>query len=86
MIHAQARVSGVMTNAPFMFTVDCDKFLNNPQVFLHAMCILLGSKDEKDKWILCSFLRISLMASKMTHFGNHMIVTREVSITNLLNA
>uniref|UniRef100_A0ACD5UWW7 Uncharacterized protein n=1 Tax=Avena sativa TaxID=4498 RepID=A0ACD5UWW7_AVESA len=40
------RVSGVMTNAPIMLNVDCDMFANNPQVVLHAMCLLLGFADE----------------------------------------
>ncbi|URE38655.1 cellulose synthase-like protein [Musa troglodytarum] len=40
------RVSGVMTNAPFMLNVDCDMFANNPEVVLHAMCLLLGVDDE----------------------------------------
>jgi hypothetical protein len=42
----QTRVSGVMTNAPFMLNVDCDMFANNPKVILHAMCLLLGFDDE----------------------------------------
>ncbi|EOX93249.1 Cellulose synthase-like B3, putative isoform 1 [Theobroma cacao] len=42
------RVSGVMTNAPFILNVDCDMFVNNPQVFRHAMCQLLGSKNERE--------------------------------------
>ncbi|KAF0893831.1 hypothetical protein E2562_029714 [Oryza meyeriana var. granulata] len=40
------RVSAVMTNAPIMLNVDCDMFANNPQVVLHAMCLLLGFDDE----------------------------------------
>nr|GMC77169.1 cellulose synthase-like protein H1 [Ipomoea batatas] len=42
------RVSGVMTNAPFMLNVDCDCYANDPKVVLHAMCFLLGAEDEKD--------------------------------------
>ncbi|KAK1683169.1 hypothetical protein QYE76_044017 [Lolium multiflorum] len=40
------RVSAVMTNAPIMLNVDCDMFANNPQVALHAMCLLLGFDNE----------------------------------------
>jgi hypothetical protein len=43
---AQTRVSAVVTNAPVMLNVDCDMFANNPQVALHAMCLLLGFDDE----------------------------------------
>ncbi|KAI3769667.1 hypothetical protein L6452_00776 [Arctium lappa] len=48
-----ARVSGVMTNAPLMLNVDCDMYANNPQVFLHAMCMLFSFKNEED----CSFIQ-----------------------------
>ncbi|RVW38866.1 Cellulose synthase-like protein B3 [Vitis vinifera] len=49
----KTRVSGVMTNAPFMRNVDCDMYANNPQIFHHAMCLLLGSKNEQD----CGFVQ-----------------------------
>ncbi|XP_004506254.1 cellulose synthase-like protein H1 isoform X2 [Cicer arietinum] len=42
------RVSGLITNAPFMLNVDCDMFVNNPNIVQHAMCILLDSKGEKE--------------------------------------
>lgn len=42
----QTRVSAVLTNAPIMLNVDCDMFANNPQVILHAMCLLLGFDNE----------------------------------------
>ncbi|KAH9669523.1 cellulose synthase-like protein B4 [Citrus sinensis] len=42
------RVSGLMTNAPFMLNVDCDMYANNPELVLHAMCLFLGSNDERD--------------------------------------
>ncbi|KAJ9560960.1 hypothetical protein OSB04_006120 [Centaurea solstitialis] len=48
-----ARVSGVMTNAPLMLNVDCDMYANNPQVFLHAMCMFFGFKNEED----CGFVQ-----------------------------
>ncbi|KAL2331853.1 hypothetical protein Fmac_019434 [Flemingia macrophylla] len=42
------RVSGLMTNAPFLLNVDCDMFVNNPKIVLHAMCILMDSRNGKD--------------------------------------
>ncbi|KAK1423951.1 hypothetical protein QVD17_19262 [Tagetes erecta] len=47
------RVSGVMTNAPLMLNVDCDMYANNPQVFLHAMCMVFGYKNDQD----CGFVQ-----------------------------
>ncbi|KAE9457915.1 hypothetical protein C3L33_10206, partial [Rhododendron williamsianum] len=42
-----------MTNAPFMLNVDCDMYVNNPQIVLHALCLLLGVKSDKD----CAFVQ-----------------------------
>lgn len=42
------RVSGLMTNAPFILNVDCDMYAHNPQLALQAMCLLLGPKEEAD--------------------------------------
>ncbi|KAK2379988.1 cellulose synthase protein H1 [Trifolium repens] len=42
------RVSGLITNAPFILNVDCDMFVNNPKTILHALSILLDSKGEKE--------------------------------------
>ena len=42
------RVSGLMTNAPYMLNMDCDMFANNPQIVLHAMCMMLGFEHESD--------------------------------------
>lgn len=47
------RVSGLMTNAPFMLNVDCDMFVNNPEIVRLAMCLLLGSTSEID----CAFVQ-----------------------------
>jgi len=37
-----------MTNAPFILNVDCDMYVHNPKIVLHALCILLDSKGEKE--------------------------------------
>lgn len=42
------RVSGLMTNAHFILNLDCDMHVNNPKIALHALCILLDSKGEKE--------------------------------------
>ncbi|KAK1568232.1 hypothetical protein Q3G72_021977 [Acer saccharum] len=47
------RVSGLMTNAPFMLNVDCDMFANNPQIVHQAMCLLLGSKEKDCAFVQC---------------------------------
>uniref|UniRef100_A0A0D9W501 Glycosyltransferase 2-like domain-containing protein n=1 Tax=Leersia perrieri TaxID=77586 RepID=A0A0D9W501_9ORYZ len=67
------RVSAVMTNAPIMLNVDCDMFANNPQVVLHAMCLLLGFDNE----IYSGFVQAPQKfygALKDDPFGNQMEV------------
>ena len=68
----------MMTNAPVMLNVDCDMFANNPQVVLHAMCLLLGVKDETD----CGFVQFPQQfydGLKDDPFGNQMVVMIKVS-------
>ncbi|XP_004243487.1 cellulose synthase-like protein H1 [Solanum lycopersicum] len=70
------RVSGVMTNAPFMLNVDCDMYANNPQVILHAMCYFLGAKDEID----CGFVQFPQFfydGLKEDPYGNQLKVLHE---------
>ncbi|VFQ62160.1 unnamed protein product [Cuscuta campestris] len=67
------RVSGVMTNAPFMLNVDCDCYVNDPKVALNAMCVLLGSEeDEKDGAAFVQFPQRFYGALKDDPFGNQM--------------
>ncbi|KAK9048880.1 hypothetical protein SSX86_032153 [Deinandra increscens subsp. villosa] len=47
------RVSGVMTNAPLMLNVDCDMYANNPQTFLHALCMVFDDKNDQE----CGFFQ-----------------------------
>ncbi|KAF5758817.1 putative cellulose synthase (UDP-forming) [Helianthus annuus] len=65
------RVSGVMTNAPLMLNVDCDMYANNPQVFLHAMCLVFGFKDE-DNCAFFQFPQAFYDGLKDDPFGNQL--------------
>ncbi|XP_022036311.1 cellulose synthase-like protein H1 isoform X2 [Helianthus annuus] len=65
------RVSGVMTNAPLMLNVDCDMYANNPQVFLHAMCIVFGHKNDQD-WGFFEFPQAFYDGLKDDPFGNQL--------------
>ncbi|KAJ0441468.1 putative cellulose synthase (UDP-forming) [Helianthus annuus] len=65
------RVSGVMTNAPLMLNVDCDMYANNPQVFLHAMCMVFGFKDE-DNCAFFQFPQAFYNGLKDDPFGNQL--------------
>ncbi|XP_058072597.1 cellulose synthase-like protein H1 isoform X2 [Magnolia sinica] len=69
------RVSGVMTNAPFMLNVDCDMFVNNPQVVLHAMCFFLGHGKEIENGFV-QFPQVFYGGLKDDPFGNQMVVVQ----------
>ncbi|VFQ62162.1 unnamed protein product [Cuscuta campestris] len=71
------RVSGVMTNAPFMVNVDCDCYVNDPKVVMRAMCILLGVEDEKDAGFV-QFPQNFYGALEDDPYGNQMKVLMKV--------
>ncbi|XP_042519910.1 cellulose synthase-like protein H1 isoform X2 [Macadamia integrifolia] len=67
------RVSGVMTNSPFMLNVDCDMFTNNPKISLMAMCFLLGFEKECESgFVQCPQKYYG--APKDDPFGNQLVV------------
>lgn len=37
----QLRVSGIITNSPYMLVLDCDMYCNDPHSARQAMCFLL---------------------------------------------
>ncbi|XP_028808357.1 cellulose synthase-like protein H1 [Neltuma alba] len=68
-----ARVSGLMTNAPYTLNLDCDMSVNNPMIALHAMCILLDPKSQKEvAFVQCP--QHFCGALKDDPFGNQMVV------------
>lgn len=71
------RVSGVMTNAPFMLNVDCDMFVNNPEVILHGMCLLLGFSKEQMSGFVQAPQRF-YDALKDDPFGNQLVVLQQI--------
>ncbi|KAK7277485.1 hypothetical protein RJT34_22498 [Clitoria ternatea] len=40
-MNALVRVSGVLSNAPFMLNLDCDQYINNSKALREAMCFLM---------------------------------------------
>ncbi|KAK4783042.1 hypothetical protein SAY86_007416 [Trapa natans] len=40
-MNALVRVSGVLTNAPFLLNLDCDHYINNSRAVREAMCFLM---------------------------------------------
>lgn len=67
----------MMTNAPYVLNVDCDMFLNNPKVALHAMCLLLDSKSEKEV-AFAQFPQRFYDGLKDDPYGNQLVVLYEV--------
>lgn len=80
----QTRISGLMTNAPYMLNVDCDMFANNSNIILHAMCMLLGSKSEDENaFVQCP--QVFYDGLKDDPFGNQMIVLWKVRTCSTKN-
>ncbi|KAG7983398.1 hypothetical protein I3843_04G104600 [Carya illinoinensis] len=75
-MNALTRVSALMTNAPYMLNVDCDMFVNNPKVILHAMCVLLDSKSESEIAFV-QFPQVFYDGLKDDPYGNQMVVLFE---------
>ncbi|OMO88930.1 Cellulose synthase [Corchorus olitorius] len=71
-----SRVSGLMTNAPYMLNVDCDMFANNPQVVRQAMCQLLDSKSEREIGFV-QFPQSFYDGPKDDPYGNQLVVLYE---------
>nr|XP_027071619.1 cellulose synthase A catalytic subunit 7 [UDP-forming] [Coffea arabica] len=46
-MNALVRVSGVLTNAPFMLNLDCDHYVNNSKAVREAMCFLMDPQLGK---------------------------------------
>lgn len=66
-----------MTNAPFILNVDCDMFVNNPQVFRHAMCQLLGSKNERETAFV-QYPQVFYDGLRDDPYGNQFVVPYQV--------
>ncbi|PKA61511.1 Cellulose synthase-like protein H1 [Apostasia shenzhenica] len=75
-MNALIRVSGVMTNAPFMLNVDCDMFTYNPKAILHGMCLLLGS-NEAASYAFAQAPQLFYGALKDDPFGNQLEVLQK---------
>ncbi|KAL9322587.1 hypothetical protein ACSQ67_010640 [Phaseolus vulgaris] len=76
------RVSGLMTNAPFMLNVDCDMVVNNPKIVLHALCILMDSKSGKEVAFVQCFQQF-YDGIKDDPFGNQWVTAFEYIIRGM---
>ena len=41
------RVSGVLSNAPYLLNVDCDHYINNSKALREAMCFMMDPQSGK---------------------------------------
>ncbi|KAK7342083.1 hypothetical protein VNO80_25026 [Phaseolus coccineus] len=77
-----ARVSGLITNAPFLLNVDCDMIVNNPKIVHHALCILLDPKGQKEV-AFAQFPQQFYATLKDDPFGNQMAILIKYFATGL---
>lgn len=76
----QTRVSGLMTNAPYILNVDCDMFVNNPKILLHAMCLLQDPIIDK-QYAFVQFPQSFYNGLKDDPYGNQFHVMLEVILS-----
>ncbi|XP_017423272.1 cellulose synthase-like protein H1 isoform X2 [Vigna angularis] len=76
------RVSGLMSNAPFMLNVDCDMVVNNPKIVLHALCIFMDSQKGKDVAFVQCFQQF-YDGIKDDPFGNQWVAAFEYIIRGM---
>ncbi|KAI4341015.1 hypothetical protein MLD38_025792 [Melastoma candidum] len=76
------RVSGILTNAPFMLNVDCDMYANNPHIMLHSLCLFVGAKSKSDSAFV-QYPQLFYNGVKNDPFRNQLVVLLEVQITSL---
>ncbi|KAI9107725.1 hypothetical protein K1719_021388 [Acacia pycnantha] len=70
------RVSGLMSNAPYMLNVDCDMMVNNPKIVQHAMCIFMDPKGHKEVAFVQCFQQF-FDGLKDDPFGNQWVAAFE---------
>ncbi|CAL5406275.1 unnamed protein product [Camellia sinensis] len=75
--HILGRVSGVMTSAAWMLNVDCDMYVDNPQMVLHAMCLFLGANNNERDTAFVQFPQIFYDGLKDDPFGNQFVVSQD---------
>lgn len=46
-MNALVRVSGVVTNAPYILNLDCDHYMNNSKALREAMCFMMDPSTGK---------------------------------------
>eukprot|EP01018_Ginkgo_biloba_P002112 Gb_06082 [translate_table: standard] len=64
-LNALLRVSGVMTNSPFVLNLDCDMYVNNSQALLQSICFHLDEALSNTKQRV-SFVQFPQRFSKNT--------------------
>ncbi|XP_038902679.1 cellulose synthase-like protein H1 [Benincasa hispida] len=76
------RVSGVMTNAPYILNLDCDMFVNSPDVILQAMCLLLDPMIDKE-YAFVQFPQCFYNGLKDDPYGNQWIVIMQIVVCGM---
>ncbi|KAI9094240.1 hypothetical protein K1719_026822 [Acacia pycnantha] len=70
------RVSGLMSNAPYILNVDCDMMVNNPKIVRHAMCIFMDPEGHKEVAFVQCFQQF-FDGLKDDPFGNQWVAAFE---------
>uniref|UniRef100_A0A0A0LT70 Cellulose synthase n=1 Tax=Cucumis sativus TaxID=3659 RepID=A0A0A0LT70_CUCSA len=76
-LNVLARVSGLMTNAPYILNVDCDMFVNESTAILQGICPFIDPINDKEVAYV-QFPQRFYDGLKDDLYGNQLIVDMEV--------
>ncbi|XP_028797142.1 cellulose synthase-like protein H1 isoform X2 [Neltuma alba] len=76
------RVSGLMSNAPYMLNIDCDMMVSNPKIAQHAMCIFLDPKGHEEVAFVQCFQQF-YDGLKDDPFGNQLVAASSYVLVGL---
>eukprot|EP00253_Pinus_taeda_P020142 PITA_20142 len=83
-LNCLARVSGVITNSPFILNLDCDMYVNNSKALLHAMCFHLDPHiQEEDRLSFVQFPQHFSGIDEHDIYGTKMTLTFDVAIRGI---
>ncbi|KAJ0031933.1 hypothetical protein Pint_14347 [Pistacia integerrima] len=83
-MNALVRVSGVLTNAPFMLNLDCDHYINNSKAVREAMCFLMDPQIGR-KVCYVQFPQRFDGIDRHDRYANRNTVFFDVSLKELIN-
>lgn len=75
----QVRVSAVLTNAPYILNLDCDRYVNNSKAVREAMCFMMDPSVGRD---VC-YVQFPHRFDGIDRYANRNVVLFDVNMKGL---